>query len=178
LRLFPRWLALSSCHQSSSPGVIGHCPEDWLRTEDSWSGAEIINTCPLSPDSQKTPKTHCRWNHAPKNTRIRRDVSECVASASVTRARRFATVRGDRPGRRAYMRKYQRERLAAWRSDWLADKSCAVRGSRERLEIDHSATKIRSSKGRPVRAACGRGRLIVARPSWRSVSALSMSHAF
>jgi hypothetical protein len=63
------------------------------------------------------------------------------------RARRYATARGDRPGRRASMRKYQRERLAARRSDWLTDKSRAVRGSRERLEIDHSATKkIRSSE--------------------------------
>ena len=84
MRRFPRWLAFSSCHQSSSPGVIGHCPEDWLRTEDSWSGTKIINTCHSLP-TPKTPKTHCRWNHAPKNTRIRRGVSECVVSASVTR---------------------------------------------------------------------------------------------
>ena len=30
---------------------------------------------PPSSDSQKTPKTHCRWNHeyASKNTCIRRD---------------------------------------------------------------------------------------------------------
>jgi hypothetical protein len=111
--------------------------------------------------SKEPPVTHCRWNHeyAPQNTRIRRDGKRVCRQCERDRARRYATARGDRPGRRASMRKDQRERLAARRQTGSPTKSCAVRGSRERLEIDRSATKIRSSKGRLVRAPmwpCGR----------------------
>jgi hypothetical protein len=58
---------------------------------------------PPSPASRKTPVTHCRWNHeyAPQNTRIRRDGKRVCRQCERDRARRYATARGDRPGRRA-----------------------------------------------------------------------------
>jgi hypothetical protein len=45
------------------------------------------------------------------------------------------------------MRKYQRERLAARRSDWLADKTCVVLGSRERLAAVLERRSRRSFRG-------------------------------
>ena len=85
---FWRWLGFSLCHQSSSPGVINQCPEDWLRTGGSWSGPKIITTCHPLPTPKRTPKTHCRWNHeyTPENTGIRRDVKRVCCHCERDRA--------------------------------------------------------------------------------------------
>lgn len=39
--------------------------------------------------------------------------------------------------RREYMREYQRAWVASRRAEWLSDKSCAVCGLKDNLEIDH-----------------------------------------
>ena len=66
------------------------------------------------------------------------------------RGRRQSAKQRQRPERRVYLREYQREWLAARRTEWLADKSCAVCGSDDRLEIDHidPATKDLKLKGK------------------------------
>jgi hypothetical protein len=108
----------------------------------------------LSPptDSRKTPKTHCRWKHeyTPQNTRIRRDGKRVCRQCERDRARRRDTERRKTPEYKARMREYQREWVATRRTEWLADKSCAVCGSRDGLEIDHidPATKDPKLKGK------------------------------
>jgi hypothetical protein len=173
LRHSPRWLGFSPFHQSSSPGVISHCPEDWLRTG---LGAKIINRCHPLPTPKK-PRRHTV--DGTTSTRLRthegETASECVASASVTesgamqRCEAIDLGAGRTCGVSARAVGHAEMRLA--RRQIM--RRC---GSRERLEIDHAATKIRSSKGRPVRAACGRGRLIVAKPGCAKCRVLCYDH--
>ena len=108
----PRWLGFSPCHQSSSPGVICQCPEDWLRTGGRGQDLRSSPLATLIPTPEK-PRRHTV--DGTTSTRLRTHVSgetpsECVASPSVT-GRGFATVRGDRPG---YRRRCKPIRVSGW----------------------------------------------------------------
>jgi hypothetical protein len=159
---FPRWLGFSPCHLSSSPGVISHCPEDWLRTEGSWSGTKITNTCHPLP-TPKTPKTHCRWNHeyAPDNTFIRRDGRRaCAASASLTGRGAVERCVAIDLGAGVHAEVSARA-VAALTSDGspqIMRRVWVTRAAGDR-PLGDDDPKL---KRRPVLAACGRGRLIVA----------------
>jgi hypothetical protein len=162
LRHFRRWLGFSPRHQSSSAGVISHCPEDWLRTEGSWSGAKIINTCHPLPTPKK-PRRHTV--DGTTSTRLRTHVSgetasECVASASVTAKRdRFAEA-----GPRV-------QAIRASRCLWVLTSDCAPRDDlgRRHLKAERSLHQEPHGAGRRGLRPLGHPRLHLARTSGRDL---------